>query len=281
LVWWCQGYSEPEAGSDLAALRTRAVRDGDFYRVTGQKIWTSHADEADWIFCLVRTSDDGPRQQGITFLLIKMDTPGITVRPITLISGASPFCEVFLEDVVVPVANVVGTEGHGWKIAKALLGHEREMVGESIAAGGARPDELRGYELRPHALEVYGSDAAGRVADKLMEERIAAFERDEACLRLTIRRHNDRVRSGLHPGPESSVFKVLGADLNQRRWDIAMSIGGLDTLLWDGPDVNPRDRAICRHWLRSRGNTIEGGTSEIQRDILARHILGLPKGGAA
>ena len=144
-IRWCQGYSEPEAGSDLASLRTRAVIDGDHLVVNGQKIWTSHADESDWIFCLVRTNPDVRKQEGISFVLIDMATPGITVRPIELISGASPFCETFFEDVRVPMSHVVGGLHRGWSVAKALLQHERGMVGESIAAGGARPDALRGY----------------------------------------------------------------------------------------------------------------------------------------
>lgn len=186
------------------------MRNGDDYVVDGQKIWTSHADKADWIFLLVRTSEDGPRQAGITFLLCDMATPGITVRPIELVSGASPFCEVFLEGVRVPVENVVGEVNGGWKVAKALLGHEREMVGESIAAGGARPDALRDYALRAHAEAACGTNADGTIADALVEADVARFERDEACLRLLIRRHNDRTRHGGHPGPEASIANVLG-----------------------------------------------------------------------
>jgi alkylation response protein AidB-like acyl-CoA dehydrogenase len=277
-VRWCQGYSEPGAGSDLASLRTRAVLDGDSWVVNGQKVWTSHAERADWIFCLTRTSEDGPKQQGITFMLIDMRTPGIQARTIELISGASPFCEVFLTDVRVPLDHVVGKVGEGWKIAKALLGHEREMVGESIAAGGARPDDLMGYGLRKHAEETIGVDASGRILDPLIEDEIARFERDETCLRLTIRRHNDKLRVGSTPGPESSIFKVAGTELNQWRWDIAERIAGLDGLGWKAGPYSPRDVAVSRHWLRSRGNSIEGGSSEIQRDILARHVLGLPKG---
>ncbi len=275
-VRWCQGYSEPGAGSDLASVRTRAVPDGADFLVDGQKIWTSHADKADWIFLLVRTSSEGPRQAGITFLLCDMRSPGITVRPIELISGASPFCEVFLEGVRVPQANVIGRVNEGWSVAKALLGHEREMVGESIAAGGARPDALRDYGLRAHAERVLGCDAAGRIDDALVEAEVARFERDEAALRLLIRRHNDKTRFGHHPGPEASIAKVLGAELNQRRWEIGLQIGGLDTLGWEGPGFTEQDTALARHWLRSRGNSIEGGSSEVQRNILARHVLGLP-----
>jgi alkylation response protein AidB-like acyl-CoA dehydrogenase len=243
-------------------------------------ILLAHGDDADWIFALVRTSDDGPKQQGITFLVFPMDLPGITVRPIALISGASPFCEVFFDRVRVPVTSVVGRLGEGWRVAKALLEHERGMVGESVAAGGARPGELVGYTLRRHAEEVIGLDGHGRIADPLLEREIVRFERDEACVRLTVQRVNDRVSAGDAPGPEASILKIVGTELNQRRWDLALRIAGLDGLGWSADPYAPRDVAMARHWLRSRGNTIEGGTSEIQRNVVARHVLGLPKGQA-
>ncbi len=276
-VRWCQGYSEPGAGSDLAALRTRAVRDGDDFVVDGQKIWTSHADQSDWIFCLVRTNTTVKKQAGITFLLIDMRTPGITTRPIQLISGSSPFCEVFFEGVRVPVDNVVGAVDDGWRVAKALLRHERGMVGESVAAGGARVDVLKPYTLRQHAIDAVGVDELGRLTDPLLRHDIAASEMEQACMRLTVCRANDALKAGSQPGAESSIFKVVGTELNQRRWALAMRIGGLDALGWDGDGFSERDRALARQWLRSRGNTIEGGSSEIQRDILARSVLGLPK----
>ncbi|MCB9666405.1 MAG: acyl-CoA dehydrogenase family protein [Alphaproteobacteria bacterium] len=275
---WCQGYSEPGAGSDLASLRTRAERDGDSWVVNGQKIWTSHADKADWIFCLVRTSDDGPKQVGITFLIFPMDLPGITVRPIELISGASPFCEVFFTDVRVPADHVIGTEGQGWKVAKALLEHERGMVGESVAAGGARPPELMGYTPRGHAAAVFGTTPDGRIADPIVEDEVHRFEIDEACLKLTIQRANDAVRTGGSPGPESSIFKIAGTELNQWRWTLAQRIAGLDGVGWEPDPYAVEQVAIARHALRSLANTIEGGTSEIQRNIIARHVLRMPKG---
>ena len=276
-IRWCQGYSEPNAGSDLASLGTRAVLDGDHYVVNGQKIWTSHADQSDWIFCLVRTSDAGVKQQGITFLLIDLQTPGIIVRPIALISGASPFCETFFEDVRVPVANVVGTVDEGWAVAKALLNHERGMVGESVAAGGARLPILFRYTLREHALRSIGLDARGELDDPLIRDALAASEMEQQAMVLTLRRANDRIRSGHRPGPESSIFKVVGTELNMRRWDLAVRIGDLDGLGWEGSPYTEQDLAMTRQWLRSRGNSIEGGTSEIQRNIIARRVLGLPK----
>jgi len=277
-IRWCQGYSEPDAGSDLAALRCRAERDGDHFVVSGQKIWTSHAERADWIFCLVRTSTEGRKQAGISFLLIDMASPGITVRPIQLISGASPFCEVFFDQVRVPVSNVVGDVDNGWRVAKALLQHERTVVGESIAAGGARPTELNDYTLRSHALEQCGLGPDGRLAEHGIRDEIIQSEMDMAVMKLAVRQANERLRVGAHPGTVSSVLKLAGTELNQRRWELAGRIGGLDAAGWDGDEFSARDKALASHLLRSRGNTIEGGTSEVQKNIVARAVLKLPKG---
>jgi alkylation response protein AidB-like acyl-CoA dehydrogenase len=208
-----------------------------------------------------------------------MDLPGITVRPIALISGASHFCEVFLEDVRVPAANVIGQVDDGWRVAKALLAHERGMVGESVAAGGARPEVLMGWTPRGAASEIFGTTDDGRIADAEVERRVVDFEVEEACLKLTIKRANDALRAGGQPGAESSTFKVAGTELNQRRWDLGAELLGLDALGWEGDPYTGVHTAMARHWLRSRGNTIEGGTSEVQRNIIARHVLKLPRGG--
>lgn len=277
-IRWCQGYSEPDAGSDLASLRTRAILDGDHYVVDGQKIWTSHAEKSDWIFCLVRTDTEVRKQAGITFLLIDMKTPGITVRPIELISGSSPFCEVFLEGVRVPVTNVVGEVNKGWTVAKALLAHERSMVGESVAAGGARLPILQGYTPREHAKQAIGLGEDGRLADPDVRQRIVRNEMDQEAMLLTVKRINDLIKAGAHPGPESSILKLAGADLNQERWELACHILGSDGLGWTGDSYRERDKALIRQFLRSRGNSIEGGSNEVQRNIVARRVLGLPKG---
>ena len=257
---WCQGYSEPEAGSDLASLQCKAERVEGGYRVSGQKIWTSHAELSDWIFCLVRTSPD--KHTGITFVVFPMDAQGITIRTIELISGASPFCEVFFDGVFVPDDHVIGQVGDGWRVAKALLRHERGMVGESIAAGGARLPELMGWTLRKAFLE-YGDE------DPLLRDAVARSEMDQEAMRLTVKRSNDKLKAGSKPGAESSIFKLFGTELNQRRWELGVAITGSEALLWEHP--------LGRQWLRSRGNSIEGGTSEVQRNIVARRVLGLPK----
>ena len=272
-IRWCQGYSEPGAGSDLAGLQTRAVRDGDFYVVNGQKIWTSYADQADWMFCLVRTDPAAKKQEGITFLLFDMETPGVSVKPIPLISGSSPFCETFLTDVRVPVANVVGKVNGGWTVAKALLAHERTMIADAFggAGGGGRS---RG--LAASARDAVGVDAEGRLADASLRHRIAQTEMDTRAFVLTTQRARDAARAGHGPGPESSMFKIYGTELNQRRMEVAVSIAGPQALGWEGPGFDERELDLTRQWLRSRGNTIEGGTSEIQLNIIAKRVLGLP-----
>jgi alkylation response protein AidB-like acyl-CoA dehydrogenase len=268
-IRWCQGYSEPGAGSDLASLQTKAVRDGDVFVLNGQKVWTSYGDKADWMFILVRTDFEAPKHGGITFLLMDMDTPGVSVRPIRLISGSSPFCETFLTDVRVPTRNVVGRVNGGWLMAKALLGHERTMIADVFKE---RDDKQRLVTL---ARRYLGEDG-GRVADALVRDRIAQVEMDQACLDLTLTRARDNAKAGHKPGPESSIFKYYGTELNQRRRALMVEILGPQALGWEGPGFADDELRITRDWLRSRGNTIEGGTSEIQLNIIAKRVLGLP-----
>ncbi len=274
-IRWCQGYSEPESGSDLASLSCKATPDGDGWRLDGQKIWTSKADEADWIFCLVRTRTEGRKHAGITFVVFDMATPGITVRPIPLISGSSPFCETFFEDVYVPSEGVIGDVNNGWRVAMSLLGHERDMVGEAVASGGSRPPILTDYRVADHAVRVLGRADDGTLSDPLIRDQVARAEMDEAALRWTIR----RVREAGTPGPESSIIKLAGTELNMRRWELALKIEGLGGLGWEGSAFSAEQQALAKQYLRSRGNSIEGGTSEIQRNILATRVLGLPRTG--
>ena len=268
-IRWCQGYSEPGAGSDLASLQTKAVRDGDDFVVNGQKIWTSYGDKADWMFILVRTDFEETKHSGITFLLMDLETPGVTPRPIRLISGASPFCEVFLSDVRVPVRNVVGRVNGGWRLAKALLGHERTMIADAFKE---RDDARRLVDMARR----YVGEADGRVADPVIRDRIAQVEMDQACLDLTLARARDGAKAGHRPGPESSIFKLYGTELNQRRRSLMVEILGPQALGWEGPGFEDEELKVTRDWLRSRGNSIEGGTSEIQLNIIAKRVLGLP-----
>ena len=271
-IRWCQGYSEPGAGSDLAGLQARAVRDGDEFIVNGQKTWTSYADLADWQFCLVRTDPSAKKQEGISFLLFDMESPGVSVKPIKLISGASPFCETFLTDVRVPVRNVVSKINNGWTVAKALLAHERTMIADAFgsAAGGGRS---RGFAA---LARDYLDFEDGALADASLRHRIAQTEMDARAFLLTMQRARDAAKAGHAPGSESSMFKVYGTELNQRRLELMLSIAGPQALGWEGAGFDERELDLTRQWLRSRANTIEGGTSEVQLNIIAKRVLGLP-----
>jgi alkylation response protein AidB-like acyl-CoA dehydrogenase len=272
-IRWCQGYSEPDAGSDLASLQTRAVRDGDEYVVNGTKVWTSYGDLSDWIFALVRTDPSAKKQEGITFLLIDLESPGVSVRPIKLISGKSPFCETIFDDVRVPVDNVLGEVNGGWTVAKALLGYERNMIADTFGAS-RRKSGKRGSRLAAMARR-YGLADDGRV-EPVTRDRIARLEMDERAFHLTVQRSRDAARAGHQPGPESSLFKVYATELNKDRFEFMVGLAGPQGLGWEGPGFEDEELELTRQWLRSRGNSIEGGTSEIQLNIIAKRVLGLP-----
>ncbi len=266
-IRWCQGYSEPNAGSDLAALQTRAEDAGDHFIVNGQKVWTSYADEADWIFCLVRTDFGAPKHLGISFILFDMTTPGVSTRPITLISGRSPFCETFFDDVKVPKANLVGALNKGWDIAKYLLTHERDLI-------GGIGDRIGGHRIGQIAAHLAGRDETGRLADPLLRAQIAEFEVDEAAFRCCMERAGDLAKAGQGHPAFSSVLKYYGTELNKRRNELLVAADGSDALEWESE--RSQDGALARSWLRSKGNSIEGGTSEIQLNIIAKRLLELP-----
>ena len=254
-IRWCQGYSEPGAGSDLASLQTRAEDKGDHWLVNGQKVWTSYADKADWIFCLVRTSSES-KQGGISFLLFDMDTAGVSTKPILLISGSSPFCETFFDGVKVPKEQIVGEVNKGWDVAKYLLGHEREMISGM-------------------GLGLVGSlGAATKPQDPLLRAEIAAFDVDALAFAAMSDRFAALWKAGeAHPA-SPSMMKYAGTELNKRRNELAMAAAGSDALEWDSE--RSHGGSTARSWLRSKGNSIEGGTSEIQLGIIAKHILRLP-----
>jgi alkylation response protein AidB-like acyl-CoA dehydrogenase len=272
-IRWCQGYSEPGAGSDLAGLQTRAAVDGDHFIVNGTKVWTSYADQADWIFALVRTDPEAKKQEGITFLLIDMEDPGVTVSPILLISGSSPFCETHLENVRVPRKNVIHKENAGWTVAKALLGHERAMIADAFGPGGGGGSRRT---LADRARRYLGDGPEGRLGDPVVRDQIAQIEMDTRALALTMQRSRDAAKAGQQPGPESSLFKVYGTELNMRRYELQVRVAGPQALGWEGPGFEADELALTRDWLRSRGNSIEGGTSEVQRNVIAKRVLGLP-----
>ena len=266
-IRWCQGYSEPNAGSDLAALQTKAEDNGDHFLVNGQKIWTSYADKADWIFCLVRTDFKAKKHEGISFILFDMTSSGVTTKPIPLISGASPFCETFFDNVKVPKSQLVGTLNKGWDIAKYLLTHERDMIGGMGDSGANRP-------LGQIAAQSLGTTASGELADPMLRADIATFEIDEAAFRMTMERAGDMMKAGQGNPAFSSVLKYYGTELNKRRHELLMSAGGTDALEWESERSQHGARA--RSWLRTKANSIEGGTSEVQLNIVAKRILGLP-----
>jgi len=271
-IRWCQGYSEPGSGSDLASLQTRAVVDGDDFIVTGQKVWTSYADQADWMFLLVRTDPAASKHEGITFLLMDMASAGVSVKPIKLISGYSPFCETFLDHVRVPRRQVLGELNKGWTVAKALLGHERTMIADIGKGFGGASTERGAVDL----ARAYLGERDGRVADGIVRDRLAQLEMDQRCLDWTLARSRDTAKSGHAPGPETSIFKYYGTELNKRRRELKVSILGPQALGWEGDAFTPEELDLTREWLRSRGNSIEGGTSEIQLNIIAKRVLGLP-----
>ena len=268
-IRWCQGYSEPGAGSDLAGLSARAELDGDDYVVSGHKIWTSYADRSDWMFCLVRTDPSVPKHAGISFLLIDMASPGVTVRPIRLISGNSPFCEAFFDEVRVPQKNLIGRAGGGWTIAKRLLQHERSLISEMR---DNYPDE----ETLETVARRYLGPPQGPLAEGALRDRIAQANMDFYCNKITLRRASEAAETGRGPGPESSMFKLYGTELNKRRRELMVEILGYQGLGWEGEGFSAGELARTRTWLRSRANSIEGGTSEIQLNIIAKRVLGLP-----
>jgi acyl-CoA dehydrogenase len=257
-IRWCQGYSEPGAGSDLAGLQTRAEDKGDHWLVNGQKVWTSYADKADWIFCLVRTSTES-KHKGISFLLFDMESEGVSTKPILLISGYSPFCETFFDNVKVPKDQIVGEVNRGWDVAKYLLGHEREMI-SGMGLGGGGSATL--------------GKALGEIDDPVLAAEVALFDVDALAFAAMSEHFIDQLKAGeAHPAMPS-MMKYAGTELNKRRHELIMAAGGSDALEWESE--RSRGGKAAREWLRTKANSIEGGTSEIQLGIVAKHILQLP-----
>ncbi len=259
-IRWCQGYSEPGAGSDLASLSTKCEDKGDHWLVNGQKVWTSYADKADWIFCLVRTGPQEPKHKGISFLLFDMKSEGVSTRPILLISGNSPFCETFFDDVQVPKDQVVGEVNKGWDVAKYLLGHEREMI-SNMGLGG-------------HGEALGASMVDALADDPILRADVARFDVDALAFRAMSERFVDELKSGQGHPAQPSMMKYAGTELNKARHELVMQSGGSTNLEWES--ASSRGGKAPREWLRTKANSIEGGTSEIQLGIIAKHILQLP-----
>jgi alkylation response protein AidB-like acyl-CoA dehydrogenase len=277
-VWWCQGYSEPGAGSDLASLKTRAERRGSTYVVNGQKTWNTHGQWADMIFCLVRTSSTGKKQEGISMLLIDMHSRGVEVRPIITLDGEHEVNEVWFQDVEVPAANLVGEEGRGWSIAKFLLSHERT----GIAAVGHSKRELRYLK---HLATQEHQNGRPLADDPQFRDRIAQIEIDILALEVTVLRVAAAEREGKAPGPEASILKIRGTEIQQSLTELQMEVIGPYALPhlpmawgdnWIGATVGPDYAApLASRYFNYRKTTIYGGSNEIQRNIIAQQVLGL------
>ncbi len=272
--WWCQGYSEPGAGSDLASLQTRAVRDGDDYIVNGSKIWTTNAQHADWMFCLVRTDPDAERkQQGISFVLIDMKTPGIAVSPIISLDGRHSLNEVAFDEVRVPIANCIGEENKGWTYAKALLAHERTAI-----AGVA--DSKREIRLLKETADRELNNGRPLMEQPDFQRRLAAVETELMALEYTELRVLASVSAGGSPGAESSILKIKGTEIQQALQTLLMDVAGLYGGV-HGTDLSPEEighdfgNKARINYMYGRASTIYGGSNEVQKNIIAKAILGL------
>ncbi len=270
---WCQGYSEPSAGSDLASLRTRADDRGDHYLINGQKIWTSGAQYADWMFALVRTNFDVPKHDGISFVLLSMDQPGVTVKPIRLISGTSPFCETFFDNAIARKEDLVGEVNKGWSVGKRLLQHERS--GMSALVGGARIEG--GPNLTEVAKACVGIDRRdGKLADAALRTEVLRHAMNSRIFRLTQRRTVEESSDGATPGPATSIFKMYGTELQQERSALLVKLRGFNGIGWSGAAFSNDEIEGMRTFLGERAASIYSGSNEIQRNIVAKRVLGLP-----
>jgi alkylation response protein AidB-like acyl-CoA dehydrogenase len=275
-VWWCQGYSEPGAGSDLASLQTRAEDKGDHFLVNGQKIWTSGAQYADRCYCLVRT-DTAKKHEGISFLLIDMHAPGVEVRPIKLINGTSPFCETFFTDVKVPKDQLFGPLNGAWTIAKRLLQFEREGIGASLGGGNIGGGAVVAVPTVIEAAKTgVGVDDDGRLADSDLRRRVTEHLMEARAFQLTVRRQQDEAKAGNGPSNLAAAMKYAGAKIAHERNELVVEGLGHQGLGWEGDGFGAGELAAVRGWLRSKANSIEGGSSEINLNVVSKRVLGLP-----
>jgi len=267
---WCQGFSEPNAGSDLASLKTSARIDenGDFV-VNGSKIWTSYGDQADWMYALVRTDTSVKKQEGISFILIDMKSPGVTVKPIELISGKSSFCEVFFDDVKVPARQLVGPLNGGWTVAKKLLQHERAAM--SKFSEGAAPSHDALAVARPY---LYDED--GTLLEPVWRDRLAALLMDSHAFSLTHQRVVEQGMARQDVSGPASIMKLVQTEQEVAKYELLMQLMGQRGLSWEGDEFSRDEHDICRLWLLAKTYTISGGSSEVQLNIIAKRVLGLP-----
>ncbi|MCK0127468.1 acyl-CoA dehydrogenase family protein [Erythrobacter sp. F6033] len=268
-IRWCQGYSEPGSGSDLVSLQTYGEDKGDHWVVNGQKVWTSYADQADWIFCLVRTDKEN-KYKGITFMLFDTASEGCSTKPIKLISGNSPFCETFMEDVKVPksygegIPAYVGEINRGWDVAKYLLGHEREMIS---GADGGNTGTV-GSAMSRHVAK------GGDELDPVLRAELAMFDVDALAYGAMGEKFLDEIKVGKAHPAQPNMMKYAGTELNKRRHELMMSAGGSRSLEWESEETSGGKPS--RNWLRTKANSIEGGTSEVMLNVISKRILDLP-----
>jgi len=271
---WCQGYSEPGAGSDLASLRCRAEDKGDYFLINGQKIWTSGAQYADWMFCLVRTDFEASKHSGISFVLVPMDQEGVTVKPISLISGNSPFCETFLDDAIAEKRDLIGTLNEGWTIGKRLLQHERSGQG-GLSPTAARPRPV-GVTIDLEVDDVLKGYVNDPAIGPALRHEVIDWKMRSAAFRLTQKRAGEQARDGKTLADTTSVFKLYGSTLAQDRQEIIVRLMGTQGLGWEGDSFSADEIGAARSWLSSKAVTIYGGTNEVQANIIAKRVLGLP-----
>jgi alkylation response protein AidB-like acyl-CoA dehydrogenase len=267
---WCQGFSEPNAGSDLASLKTSAVRDeqGNF-TINGSKIWTSYGDKADWMYALVRTDPTARKQAGISFVLIDMKSPGITVKPIELVSGKSSFCEVFFDNVRVPANELVGTLHDGWTVAKKLLQHERAAM--SKFSEGAAPSHDALAVARPYLV-----DEDGNPVEPVWRDRLAALLMDSHAFSLTHQRVKEEAMARRDVNGPASIMKLVQTEQEVAKYELLMQLMGQRGMSWEGDEFTPTEHDMCRLWLLSKTYIISGGSSEVQLNIIAKRVLGMP-----
>jgi alkylation response protein AidB-like acyl-CoA dehydrogenase len=270
-VSWCQGYSEPGSGSDLASLQTRAALEGDQFVINGQKIWTSGAQHADWMFALVRTDPEAGKHDGISFVLLEMDQPGVTVKPIQLISGSSPFCETFFDNAIALRRNLVGEMNKGWTVGKRLLQYER-------SSAPTPRSKTKATALNTYAQlgKRYWGDVRGKIADIASRDKITQQVMQEKALQYTIQRVAAETESGKAPGFTTSIFKYVGSTIMKEGASLKSALRGSDGIGWAGDAFTDDELDSTRGWLRDRAATIYGGTNEVQLNIISKRVLGLP-----
>jgi alkylation response protein AidB-like acyl-CoA dehydrogenase len=273
-IRWCQGYSEPGAGSDLAALQAKAVIEGDQFVINGQKIWTSGAQYADWMFALVRTDPDAPKHEGISFVLLDMHQTGVSVKPIGLISGSSPFCETFLDNAIAHREDLVGELNKGWAIGKRLLQFERSGIG-GLSGAASRKKVVKKNVIADLAKQYIGT-TNGKIADTEYRDKILKQTMTEKAFQLTTARVVQENQSGQTPGATTSIFKLVGSTLARESASLKSELMGVQGLGWEGQGFESSELEATRNWLNSRAVTIYGGTNEVQMNIIGKRVLGLP-----